>query len=192
MPGGGFPDANFALPLPGFCLSYDLARWNDRPKRASLRLAYEDVVFASYDIDHTYQSRRLLFDEPSGSVTGQYPNTSARTEDLKADVQWVLERYILHPCAHVHPVADIFASLRDSRDPFRDVLHEIRLGFGLTNPFAALFQIRVQLGLQQTAEDTKKHKEAERDRVAQLVCQGISQRGDVQQIAPGVLFGLTR
>jgi len=186
--GTPFPRAEFALPLPGFCLSYDLSEWNSSPKRASVRMKFEGVLFAAYDVDHACQTRRSLLNEPEDSLLGKYPQVAARASDVAGDVQWVLDRFVLHPCAHVHMMPDIFGCLRDDHEPFRDVVHEIRLGFGQTNPFAALFQLRTQFALGHAVEDTKVWKEAERDRVAKLVSEAVLQGAGTQRIPPGRLF----
>ena len=151
----GFPQAGFRLPLMDFSLKYDLAEWNSGQGRASVQMAFEGVDFAAYDIDRKYQSRRSLLKEPVRKpLKLLYPSQGTREDDIARDVRWVLERFILHPCAHVHLVPDIFAYLPAKHElavlgvedePFRKGVHEIRLGFGLTNPFAALFQFRIQL-----------------------------------------------
>ena len=87
---------------------------------------------------------------------------------------------------------DVLGYLGPAYEPFRDVLHEVRLGLGITNPFAALFQFRMNLVLLLTRDDTKAHKEAERDRIADLLHDAILNGDRGQAIPPGKLFNLAR
>jgi len=188
--GSSFPNASFQLPLQDFSLSYDLSKWGDKLPRSSVRMMFKGVVFACHDIDHGFHDRISLSDSPPRGVLSHYPNKRTRSDELMADIRWVLDRSILHPCAHFHPMPDVLGYLGPDYEAFRDVLHEIRLGLGLTNPFAALFQFRMNLLLGDTPLDTKMRKEAERDRIADLVHNAILNNARVQTIPPGELFDL--
>lgn len=188
--GTAFPRGEFQVPVPGISASYDLGQWNGNPARTAMRLKYEDVPFASLDTDQAFPDRLTLLETPPGSVLGQYRNMATRTADLRADVVRVLDAYLMHPCAHLHAMEDIFRILWDS-PPASTLasLHEMRLGTGLTNPFARLFQFRLQFVLGASLSKTKTLKKKERDRVAILVCQAILADNPVQHINPGTLFG---
>ena len=190
----GFPNASFNLPLPDFSISYDLSGWGNDPRRSSVRMIFKGVVFACHDIDHAYHDRGSLADTPPGSILSRnhYPNRHTRSDELMTDIRWVLDRFILHPCAHFHPMPEVLGYLGPAYEPFRDVLHEVRLGLGITNPFAVLFQFRMNLVLLLTRDDTKAHKEAERNRIADLVHDAILNDDHVQAIPPGKLFDLAR
>jgi hypothetical protein len=189
-----FPVAEINLPLPGFSISYDLSGWGNDPGRSSVRMIFKEVVFACHDIDHAYDDRISLLDTPDGGVLNRnhYPNRHTRSDDLMTDIRWVLDRFILHPCAHFHPMPEVLGYLGPAYEPFRDVLHEVRLGLGITNPFAALFQFRMNLVLLLTRDDTEAHKEAERNRIADLVHEAILSGNEVQTVPPGRLFDLAR
>ena len=187
-----FPVAKINLPLPGFSISYDLSRWGNDLGRSYVRMIFEGVVFACHDIDHAYHDRSSLSDPPPDRVLAQYPNRGTRRNDLMADIRWVLDRYLLHPCAHFHPMPEVLGYLGPAYEPFQDVLHEVRLGLGITNPFAVLFQFRMNLLLGETAHDTKTRKETERNRIADLVHDAILNDDRVQAIPPGKLFDLPR
>jgi hypothetical protein len=92
----------------------------------------------------------------------------------------------------VHPIADALRYLGNDYDAFCDVVHEIRFGFGITNPFAALFQFRLNLLLGETPEDTQTRKERECNRVADLIHAEILNGSPVQAIPPSALFDLGR
>lgn len=192
--GPAFPIAKFSLPLPDFSVLYDLSEWGNDPGRSSVRMIFKGVVFACHDIDHAYHDRGSLADTPPGGVLNRnhYPNRHTRSDELMTDIRWVLDRFILHPCAHFHPMPDVLGYLGPAYEPFRDVLHEVRLGLGITNPFAALFQFRMNLVLLLTRDDTKAHKEAERNRIADLVHDAILRGNAVQTVPPGRLFDLPR
>jgi hypothetical protein len=192
--GSAFPGANFSVPLIDFSLSYDLSEWGNDLGRSSVRMIFKGVVFACHDIDHAYHDRGSLADTPPGGVLNRnhYPNRHTRSNDLMTDIRWVLDRFILHPCAHFHPMPEVLGYLGPAYEPFRDVLHEVRLGLGITNPFAALFQFRMNLLLGGTPHDTKTRKETERNRIADLVHDAILSGNAVQTVPPGRLFDLPR
>jgi len=192
VPGSPFPSASFRLPpLSDFSLSYDLAEWGSN-RRSSLWMMFKRVVFASYHIDHQYQDRVSLSDPPPGNVLKRYRSQSTRSRELLTDIHWVMDRYLLHPCTHLHPEPDALRYLGIDYDAFRYVLHEVRLGFGIANPFALLFQFRMNLVLGKTPEDTQARKERERNRVADLIHDEILNGGPVQATPPGKLFDLQR
>ncbi len=189
--GAAFPGGEFQIPIPGISASYDLGQWNGNPPRTAMRLKYEDVPFASLDTDQAFPDRLSLFEPPAGSILAEYPNTTTRAADLRADVVCVLNAYVMHPCAHLHAMEDIFRTLWDSPSPSTmESLHAMRLGTGLTNPFACLFQFRLQFALGESLPETEALKEAERDRVADLICTTVLADNPVQHIKPGKLFGL--
>jgi hypothetical protein len=193
VPGSTFPKANFSLPLTDFSLSYDLSGWGNDSRRSSVWMIFRGRIFACHDIDHDYHDRGSLLDPPTGGILNRnyYPNHRTRSDDLMTDIRWVLDRFILHPCAHFHPMPEALGYLDQAAyEPFLDVLHEVRLGLGITNPFAALFQFRMNLVLLLTRDGTKAHKEAERNRVADLVHEGILSGNAVQTVPPGRLFDL--
>jgi hypothetical protein len=190
--GAAYPKATLSLPVPGFAIEYDLSNWAGNPQRASLRMMFEGVEIACHHIDHAFQDRMVLQTPPGGNVLANYPNMPTRNEDLLADICWVLDRYVFHPCAHLHPSPDILTCLTPADNAFRECLHEIRFGVGITNPFAALFQYRVNLVLRQTPQDTKAAKEVERNRVAGRMRDAILNGGAGQGVSAGELFGRMR
>lgn len=155
-----FPSARVHLTLPEFAFEYDLSRWSENPQRASLRLLHAELEIASHDIDHAYHDRMSLTPDLTGNINQHYPN-SATNDDLLTDICWVLDRYVFHPCAHLHLNSARVITLVDSDETFRECLHEIRFGCGITNPFVALFQYRVNLILRSTPTETQRAKEDE-------------------------------
>jgi hypothetical protein len=77
--------------------------------------------------------------------------------------------------------------LPSTDDVYRECLHEIRFGVGITNPFAALFQYRVNLVIRQTPDDIRATKDAEKYRVAGIMLDAIIKS---EAVSPGKLFGL--
>jgi hypothetical protein len=183
-----FPTARFNLPLPDFSISYDLSECGNNPQRSSLQMIFKEVKFASYDIDHTYHGRDSLSNPPSGGLLSHYPKPATRNSELMEDICWVLERFILHPCTHLHLIDDVLEFLTTGQDNRTAVLHEIRLGLGIANPFAALFQFRMNFLIGKTPEDTKVRKQDELHRIAQLVLERILAKNYVQPVPPANLF----
>lgn len=189
--GSGYPFGEFAFPFPGISTSYDLRKWNSNPCRTEMRLMYEKEPFASLDTDHAYLGRLELFDVPQGSLLQKYPNMATRQVALRDDVVRVLDGYMLHPVTHLHAIEDIFGLLWDNPAPATlTALHEVRLAVGMTNPFARLFQFRLQFVMGDTIERTKQIKKQECERVADLVCEAILNEHGNYVISPGLLFGL--
>ncbi len=193
--GKAYPQQDdFSMPLPGFSLSYDFSNWEQGRSRFSIRMSFENVVFACQDIDKCYTPRVELLEPPreppSDSLLDFYPDTPKREQSLREDTKWVLDRYLMHPCAHVHLVADILDCLRDDHAPYRDVVHEIRLPMGCENPFTALFQYRIQFILGTDKVSTKTRREAERDRLIDMVVNAVIERAD--HVSSGDLFELNR
>ena len=191
VPGSVFPAASFSLPLPDFSLSYDLSGWGNDTLRSSVRMIFDRVAFACHDIDHDYDDRVSLSEPPPDRVLAQYQNLRTRRDELMTDIRWVLRQYLIHPRTHLHLIVEAFGRREPADENFREVVHEVRLGLGITNPFAALFQFRMNLVLLLTRDDTKAHKEAERNRIADLVHYTILNDDRVQAIPPGKLFDLT-
>jgi hypothetical protein len=183
-----FPKATVSLPLPGFAIEYDLSNWTENRKRASLRMTFEGVEVATHHIDHAFDDRVGLYDPPPGNALGLYTNMASRNDELFHDICWVLDRFVFHPCAHVHPSPDLLSGLKPTGDTFRKCLHEVRFGVGITNPFAALFQYRVNMVLRQTPRETQAAKEKERDRVAGRMREAILNDGGTPCVPAGVLF----
>jgi len=171
-----FPAARVHLTLPEFAFEYDLSLWSESPQRASLRLFHGDSEVACHDIDHAYHDRISLTPDPAGSINLHYPNAATNSDDLLTDIRWVLDRYVFHPCAHLHLNSARVATLIHGDDAFRECLHEIRFGSGITNPFVALFQYRVNLMLRSTPTETRSAKAEERDRVAAIIRDAIRDR----------------
>jgi hypothetical protein len=171
------PNAKFSLPLPGFEIEYDLSNWANNPQRASMRMMRMGIEIACHHIDHEYQDRLILQALPDGNILSDYPNMASRNNDILNDIRWVLDRYVFHPCAHLHPSPNILVPLVSVE--YRECLHEIRFGIGITNPFAALFQYRVNLLIREKPKDIKRAKEAERDRVAGIMMNSILYKQDV-------------
>ena len=192
FPGSPFPDARLNSPLPDIRLSYDLSGWGGNPQRCSVRIIYREKALASYDIDHRYQNRESLFDSPLGNILAYYPNKGTRSRDLKTDINWVLERYLLHPCNHLHIFSELFLDLDERPGDFGDILHEVRLGLGITNPFAVLFQFRLNLVLGKTPEETQDRKKSECARLADLLHDKIIKKKDKKPVPPGQLFDLKK
>lgn len=191
--GATFPTAKIPLAcLPGFSLSLDLSEWGNSPPRSSFHMLFEDVQFLGFHIDQSYEASPALLDWPGGNIPGEYHNPASRAGDLLTDAQWVLDRLIMHPCAHVHLLGDMLGVLGEEQNAFRETVHEARLDFGATNPFVALFQFRVQFLLGDTNEETKARKLAERNRVAALLRDAILAGNGPQVVPPGDLFGLRR
>jgi hypothetical protein len=190
--GSIFPEGNFRLPLTDFSLSYDLSGWANDPRRSSVRMIFKGVVFACQDIDHAYHDRGSLLDAPTGRVLAHYPNPGTRSDRLMEDICWVLDRSLLHPCTHLHPMPHALGPLGPAQEAFREVVHEVRLGLGITNPFATLFQFRMNFVLLPTPHETRARKEAERNRIAGLVHDVILNSDPAQAIPPSRLFGLAR
>ena len=188
--GPAFPRNSLNTPIPGFSIFYDLSRWDNIRQCSSLRMSFEGIEFASHDIDHAYHDRNSLSDPHPTGVLSYYPRIATRRDELTYDIQWVLDRYLLHPCAHVHPLPEIAGYMGPIIEALRDVLHEVRFGLGITNPFAALFQFRINLPVRETPEDTQTLKETERDRIAHLVFDAILSRPPLHTIPPGRLFGI--
>jgi hypothetical protein len=184
-----FPNAKFSLPLPDFAIEYDLSNWVNNPPRASLRMMRKGMEIACHHIDHAYQDRLILQTLSDGNILSHYPNAVSRPTDILNDIRWVLDRYVFHPCAHLHPSPDVLAPLVPADSDYCKCLHEIRFGIGITNPFAALFQYRVNLLIRETPQDIKRAKEAERDRVAIIMTNSILSKQDV---SANELFGFKR
>ena len=190
--GAAFPKTTLSLPLPGFAIEYDLSNWAGNPQRASLRMMFEGVEVACHHIDHAFGDRMSLYEPPGGNVLSLYPNMASRNDDLLADICWVLDRFVFHPCGHLHPSSGILMCMKQVDDAFGECLHEVRFGVGMTNPFAALFQYRVNLVLRQTPDETKAAKKAERDRVATIMRDAILDGGAARGVAAGSLFQCMR
>ena len=190
--GAAFPMATLSLPMPGFAIEYDLSNWAGNPRRASLRMMFEGVEIACHHIDHAYHDRMMLLNPSAENVLRQYPNMASRNADLLADICWVLDRYVFHPCAHLHPGPDIMTCLAPRDDAYRACLHEMRFGVGITNPFASLFQYRVNLLIRPTPEDIQAAKEKERDRVAGIMRDAILNGPAAHGVSAGELFGCMR
>ena len=190
-PGKAYPQCDeLSMPLPGFSLSYNFGKWGQNPSRFSIRMSFENVVFACHDIDKCYAPRVDLLEPPreppSDSLLNFYPDIDRREQSLKEDTMWVLDRYLMHPCAHVHLVDDILDFLREDHAPYRDVVHEIRLAMGYENPFAILFQYRIQFILGVDKASTKERRVAERDRLADVVVKAVLER--THYVSSGDLF----
>jgi len=190
--GKDFLKATLSLPVPGLAIEYDLSTWASSPQKASLRMMREGVEIACHHIDHTFHDRMDLQTPPGGNVLAHYPNNASRNDDLLVDIRWVLDRYVFHPCAHLHPGPDILPCLAPADDAYRECLHEIRLGVGITNPFAALFQYRVNLLIRRTPQDIKAAKEEERNRVAGIMRDAILNGRAGLGVSAGELFGCMR
>lgn len=188
--GPHWPKGEFSLPIPGFSLSYDLSGWTDASPRASIWMKFQEKSLAAYDIDHRYDAKEKLCPMLPGGLLGRYLNTATREAELMADIQWVLDRYLIHPCAHMHLWPEFLLALGAGAHLSTEVLHEIRFGAGIINPFTALFQFRINLLLGESIADVKERKAAERDRLAGLIHSAILQ--NAMAIAPGSLFGLSR
>lgn len=188
--GKAYPQQNdFSMPLPGFSLSYDFSKWEQGQSRFSIHMSFENVVFACHDIDKGFAPRVDLLDpphSPEGSLLSFYPDITTRQQLLTEDVKWVLDRYLIHPCSHVHLAKDILNFLREDHASYRDVVHEIRLAMGSENPFFALFQYRIQFILGSDKASTKGLRETERDRLADEVVKTILQKAD--HVPSGTLF----
>ena len=187
-----FPRGSFPVPGTDFAIEYDLSNWAGVPKRASVRIRFKGVEVACHHIDHAYKERMGLLDPPSGKVLTLYTNKASQSEDVLEDVRWVLDCYVIHPCAHVHPSPEILANGADLDAGFRKCLHEVRLGTGFTNPFAALFQYRVNLVLGKTPGATREAKRKERDRVAALIQDAVLKGTLENGVSAGKLFGSVR
>ena len=189
-PPSAFPTAEFSLPLPGFSICYDLSGWSAQGGRASVRAKFEQTVLASHDMDHNWCDRAALSEPPGGPVLAHYRNLRTLADDLLQDATWVLDNLIVHPCAHLHAEGDILQRLKERPrgldDQFKGVLHEVRLGLGLTNPFAALFQLRLQFALGRDKAETIQRKKDECKRVAGLAC--IAIRDKKLTVPAGDLF----
>lgn len=190
--GAPFPKATFPLPVPGFAIEYDLSYWTGDSPRASLRFMFQGLEVAAHHIDHAFEDRNSLYDPPTGNALARYPRAASRQEDLLADICWVLDRFVFHPCAHVHPSSDFVNFLTPIDNAISECLHEVRFGLGTSNPFAALFQFRVNMLLRQTSHETKAAKLTERNRVAALMRDAILGGGPTPGVAAGVLFDRTR
>ena len=190
--GAAFPMATLSLPVPGFAIEYDLSNWAGNPRRASLRMMFEGVGIATHHIDHAFHDRMDLQTPPGGNVLAHYPGIASRNDDLLVDIRWILDRYVFHPCAHLHPGPDIVTCLAPADDAYRECLHEIRFGVGITNPFAALFQYRVNLLIRPTPQDIKAAKEKERNRVAGIMRDALLNRPAGSGVSAGELFGCMR
>lgn len=190
--GSPYPKSTFSLPLPGFSVSYDLSRWSSSSPRASVRIEFAGVGSASHDIDHCYHDRSSLYRLPSGSILSRYPNKKVRDRQLLEDIQWILDRYLLHPCVHLHLelIPEALGHLGANPETSTDILHEIRLGFGISNPFAALFQFRINFLPGSSSDEVQKRKEKERDRIAALLLDAILRDHRMQNIPPSKLFDL--
>ncbi len=190
--GSTFPKAIVNLPVPEFAIEYDLSNWDGSQRRASVRMLFGQQEVACHHMDHAFDDRIAVYDPPPGSVLVLYPNMRSRTDDLFGDICWVLDRFVVHPCAHLHPGPGIFTCLAIEDDAFCESMHEMRLGVGLTNPFAALFQYRLNFVLRKTPWETKAAKEAERNRVAAILRDAILGDRAPQGVAAGELFGCMR
>ena len=155
-------------------------------------MTFEKAEIACHHIDHAFDDRISLYDPPGGNLLAMYPNRASRKNDLLADICWVLDRFVFHPCVHLHPSPDILSYLKCVDEVFYECLHEVRFGVGMTNPFAALFQYRVNLVLRSTPNETKAAKEAERNRVAVKMRDAILNGGAGQGVPAGELFKCSR
>jgi len=190
-PGKAYPQCDeLSMPLRGFSLSYDFGKRRQHPPSFSIRMSFENVGFACQDVDKFHASRVDLLeppDLPTGSLLSHYSaDTIEREQSLREDTKWVLDRYLMHPCAHVHIAPDVLDFFHDYHAAYRDVVHEIRLSMGCENPFAALFQHRIQFILGTDKASTKIRREAERDRLTDVVVKAILERAD--QVPSGTLF----
>ncbi len=99
----------------------------------------EGVEIACHHIDHTYHDRMDLQTPPGGNVLAYYPNRASRNEDLLYDICWVLDRYVVHQCVHLHPGSDILPCLVPEDDAYSECLHEISFGVAISNRLKPYF-----------------------------------------------------